>query len=208
MPAQAKTTPALLVSGWYGAAAATGGILFVVWGYLHRDENPMFLMNAEAPLALRLVALAVPLLLSVALIGIYVRLAGRLGALAAAGFVVAFCGLALRIVLGTVDAGPVVGPFNAYLLDKGLPSQFLGWLPLLLSGLLLIGVGTHRTRALSTWSRLLLALSLCGWIYQLTDSDNAMLRSVHVAFGLVFSLGWVALGCLLALKRGFPERQK
>jgi hypothetical protein len=93
-------------------------------------------------------------------------------------------------------------------LDRGLPSQLLGWLTPLLAGLLLIGVGTLRTRALSTWSKLLLAISLCGWIYQLTDSENTMLRSVHVAFGLVFSLGWIALGCLLALREGFPERQK
>jgi uncharacterized membrane protein len=40
-----------------------------------------------------------------------------------------------------------------------------------------------------------LATGVFGWVYYLTDSGAALeARSVHIGFGLLYSLGWVALG--------------
>jgi len=48
---------------------------------------------------------------------------------------------------------------------------------------------------------LLLAMGAFGWVYYLTDSGAVLeARPVHIGFGLLFSLGWAALG--LALLRG------
>jgi len=46
---------------------------------------------------------------------------------------------------------------------------------------------------------LLLTVALFGWIYQLTDDKTGIVdvRSVHVAFGVLFSLSWVVLGYAL-----------
>ena len=54
----------------------------------------------------------------------------------------------------------------------------------------------------SEWSRgtgaVVLATGVFGWIYNLTDSGAVLeARSVHVGFGLLFSLGWVVLGVRL-----------
>jgi succinate dehydrogenase/fumarate reductase flavoprotein subunit len=65
----------------------------------------------------------------------------------------------------------------------------------MLTGLTLMGVDTVR----SEWSRrtgaVVLATGVFGWVYNLTDSGAVLeARSVHVGFGLLFSLGWVVLG--------------
>jgi hypothetical protein len=50
----------------------------------------------------------------------------------------------------------------------------------------------------------LLAMGTFGWVYYATDSGSILeARSVHVGFGTLFSLGWIALGLVL-LKRGYP----
>jgi len=178
-------------------------MLFLAWGYLHRDPVAVFLAKTGAPLYLRLLAFAVPVLFLTALIGLFVRLARGMGALGGAGFVLAFCGLGLGAVQGAVKTGPLIGPMNAYLLESGVPEQLLGWLPPLLAGLVLIGTATVRTGALGRWSGLPLVAGLCGWIYQLTDLI-AGLRVVHVAFGVLFGLCWMGLG--RALSAGRQER--
>ena len=65
----------------------------------------------------------------------------------------------------------------------------------MLTGLTLTGIATVRSR----WSRgtgaVVLATGVFGWVYDLTDSGAVLeARSVHIGFGLLFSLGWVVLG--------------
>jgi hypothetical protein len=44
-------------------------------------------------------------------------------------------------------------------------------------------------------------MGVLGWGYYVTDSDAILeARSIHVGFGLLFSLGWVALGVTLWLE--------
>jgi len=42
-------------------------------------------------------------------------------------------------------------------------------------------------------------MALFGWVYQLTDDKTGIVdvRSVHMAFGVLFSLSWVVLGYAL-----------
>ena len=53
---------------------------------------------------------------------------------------------------------------------------------------------------------LLVALGASGWAYYAADTGGIIAaRPVHVAFGIMFSLGWVALG--LALQRSARTRE-
>ena len=63
----------------------------------------------------------------------------------------------------------------------------------------IVGLATVRKGIWRDWSLLLLAMALSGWVYQLTDDRAGLadVRSVHVAFGLLFSLGWMLLGYAL-----------
>jgi hypothetical protein len=75
------------------------------------------------------------------------------------------------------------------------PHYLPGWLLFMLTGLTLMGVAIVR----SGWSRgtgaVVLATGVFGWVYNLTDSGAVLeARSVHIGFGLLFSLGWVVLG--------------
>ena len=187
------------LSPWCGMAAIVGGVLFVAWGYLHKTPTPVFLARTQDPLVLRFVALVTPLLFSVALVGVYIRLAGRAGPLGVMGFALAFCGSGLGAVFGAVNVGPVIGPLYWHLHQIGWPDQLLGWMPLLLAGLVLVGIETNRKGALGPWSALPFATAVSGWIYQLTDVvGHAGLRFVHVAFGVLFSLCWMSVGYGLA----------
>lgn len=171
----------------------------MAWGLLHKTPSPVFLTRIEEPLVLRFVALVTPLLFCVALVGVYIRLAGRAGPLGKMGFALAFCGSGLGAVFGAVNMGPVIGPLYSHLRQIGWPDQLLGWMPLLLAGLALVGLETNRKRALGRWSTLPFATAVFGWIYQLTDMvAHTGLRFVHVAFGTLFSLCWMGMGYALA----------
>jgi hypothetical protein len=69
----------------------------------------------------------------------------------------------------------------------------------LLLGLSIVGLATVRREVVRNWGLLLLATALFGWIYQLTDDWAGIvdIRPVHVAFGILFSLGWMLLGYAL-----------
>jgi hypothetical protein len=189
-------------------AAIVGGILFVAWGYLHKAPSPVFLARTEAPLVLRFVALVTPLLFSVALVGVYIRLAGRAGPLGKMGFALAFCGSGLGAVFGAVNVGPVIGPLYSHLRQIGWPDQLLGWMPLLLAGLVLVGIETNRKGALGRWSALPFAMAVFGWIYQLTDMvGHAGLWFVHVAFGVLFSLCWMSVGYAIAVDNNHKSQR-
>ena len=55
---------------------------------------------------------------------------------------------------------------------------------------------------------MLLVMALFGWVYQLTDDRTGIVdvRSVHVAFGVLFSLSWMALDYALWSSRNTVRR--
>jgi hypothetical protein len=72
------------------------------------------------------------------------------------------------------------------------------WLPTLLAGLTLSGIGAVEQRGLRGLGALPLAIGAVGWGYYLTDSGAIFeARSVHIGFALLFGLGWVVLGLRL-----------
>jgi hypothetical protein len=165
-----------LLLRWCGFASLLGGVLFVVWGYIDRPNIPE---NLKA--AIHVLAFVVPTLFLVAVVGLSVLLRSRLGMLG-------WMGMALAVYAwGWSVVGAIVG--------EEWPDYLPTWLLFMLTGLTLMGVVIVR----SGWSRrtgaVVLATGLFGWVYNLTDSGAVLeARSVHIGFGLLFSVGWVVLG--------------
>ncbi len=152
----------------------------MVWGYIDRPNIPETLKAV-----IHVLAFVVPTLFLVAVVGLSVLLRSRLGMLG-------WMGMALAVYAwGWSVVGEIVG--------EEWPEYLPGWLLFMLTGLTLMGVAIAR----SGWSRgtgaaVVLATGVFGWIYNLTDSGAVLeARSVHVGFGLLFSLGWVVLGGVL-----------
>jgi hypothetical protein len=151
-------------------------VLFVVWGYIDRPNIPE---NQKA--VIHVLAFVVPTLFLAAVVGLSVLWRSRLGMLG-------WMGMALAVYAwGWSVVGEIVG--------EEWPDYLPGWLWFMLTSLTLIGVATVR----SGWSRgtgaVVLATGVFGWVYNLTDSGAVLeARSVHIGFGLLFSLGWVVLG--------------
>jgi hypothetical protein len=153
-----------------------GGVLFVVWGYIDRPNIP------ETPKAvIHVLAFVVPTLFLAAVVGLSVLWRSRLGMLG-------WMGMALAVYAwGWSVVSAIVG--------EEWPEYLPGWLLFMLTGLTLMGLAIVR----SGWSRgtgaVVLATGVFGWVYNLTDSGAVLeARSVHVGFGLLFSVGWVVLG--------------
>jgi hypothetical protein len=184
---------------WCGVAAVAAGILHAGWGYLHRDGRDVFLTRADTSLLLRLVAVAVPVLFFIVLAGVYAQLDKNVGLLGKIGFLVAFWGSGLGFAQSLMDNNLLFG----YLLEEGWPGQLLRWLPSLLIGLTLVGMAAAKTALSPRWSRLLLVTACAGWAYYVTDTPlDSGLRTAHVAFGLVFSSCWIAIGYVLGVGHG------
>ena len=97
-----------------------------------------------------------------------------------------------------------------YFAQRGWPHYVSSWMLFMLFGLTLLGIATARSgpaqyRGLG---ELVLATGVFGWPYYATDSSAVLeARWVHVGFGLLFSLGWVALGVgLLAIQTSRAKR--
>jgi hypothetical protein len=191
-----------VLARWCGIAAIAAGVLHAAWGYLHTDTRDLYLMRADTSLLLRLIAIAVPLLFFIVLTGIYAQIARHTRLLGRIGFLIAFWGCGIGLVQGLVENTLL----HRFFIERGWPGQLLRWLPLLLVGLVLIGMGAAKVRALGRWSTLLLVTALSGWTYYLTDTGFwSEIRSVHVVFGLLFSLCWIALGCALGAGQSLRE---
>jgi hypothetical protein len=172
---------------WCGFAALLGGVLFVVWGYIDRPNIPETLKAV-----IHVLAFVVPTLFLTAVFGLCVLWRSRLGMLGWLGMALAVYAWGWSVVGASVGGEEAVW---AYFAQREWPHYLASWLLFMLSGLTLMGVATVR----SEWSRgtgaVVLATGVFGWVYNLTDS-RALLeaRSVHIGFGLLFSLGWVVLG--------------
>jgi len=168
---------------WCGLAGILGGVLLVAWGYMHMPESTTTVV--------RILALVVPALLLAVVVGLFVLWGRRLGVLGRMGTVVAVCASGWGIVKAIVGSKPMWMYFEEW----GWPhflSNFLLWM---LPGLTLMGIAMVRS-GLSRGGALVLVTAVSGWVYYLTDSGIVLEapRSVHIVFGLLFGLGWVAFG--------------
>ncbi len=175
---------------WGGVTALLAGVLFAAWGYIDRDPTPSFLILIE--LVLRF---SVPLLFLGGLVGLQARCWGRVSWLGEIGLILGFIAVGRRLVHRFVD---VYACCHAYFVEKGWPTLLLDWLVWLFAGLTLVGLAAVRTKALRGYGALLLAMALVGWVYFFTDSGHILeARLIHIIFGILFSLSWVVLGCML-----------
>jgi hypothetical protein len=163
-----------------------GGVLFVVWGYIDRPNIPENLITV-----IHVLALVVPTLFLAAVFGLSVLWRSRLGMLGWMGMAFAVYAWGWSVVRAIVGGEAVW----AYFAQREWPHYLAPWSSFRLIGLTLMGVATVR----SGWSRrtgaVVLSPGLFGWVYNLTDSGAVLeARSVHIGFGLLFSLGWVVLG--------------
>lgn len=200
-----------------GVAAASAGVLFVAWGYLHAGGHPGGDRYAhgdpyQAYLALivAVLAVSVPALFFVGLMGLaglHARGAGRVGLLtelvATTGFGLALTGAAVGVVRGIEGALVwhdvyVVGRQDIQAFGLLMPWP-IEWAPLLFSGLTIVGVTASLSGEGDGLSRTLpLVIGASGWAHYLTESGGADgMRLVHTFFGVLFGLGWLALGGVL-----------
>ena len=84
----------------------------------------------------------------------------------------------------------------------------MDWLVWLMAAVTLVGLAAIRMKALRGYGALLLAMTLFGWVYSFTDWGHILeVRLVHIVFGILFSLSWVALGCTLLRGEGKVEHR-
>jgi hypothetical protein len=173
----------------------SGGALWAVWG------AALLLIPGHFFYLWAFVALVVPLLFSVALVGLFTTLTGRqrvLGGvgllLAVMGLFVASCGSLWGMVVPIADVSFVC----VYLAQKGVPGYLLNWVPLMCTALVALGLGVSRTKALGRWSLLPLLGGTVGLIFYAADFGSGIgLFLIDFAFSVLFGLSWVALGYLL-----------
>ena len=179
------------------------GALFLAWGYLHREGAPWYL-----DFAVIVLGILVPLLFLVGLAGVYTKCTTQAGWPCLVGFVVSFAGAGWLAIRGVVDAptlyrqlgernwGHGVGQECGFCLLQKLSSLLNHPLTWLFVGLTIVGLTTLRKEVPRDWGFLLVAMVLFGWVYQLTDDATGILdvRSVHVAFGILFGLSWIPVG--------------
>jgi hypothetical protein len=180
-------------------SAILGGILFLVWGYVHGNAALPPYFDAIAAM----LHFVVPLLFLMGLASLYVRRKGEVGWLGWLGYILCFFG----VLWGVLDAVVPISPWIAYIVEgRGLPGALVwwtGWMVPLLTGLTLIGIDARATAKASQWrDSLPLIMGVMGWVYYVTDDDKMLaIRPVHVVFGILFGLCWVVLGYALLSKK-------
>ena len=183
---------------WSGLAAMLGGLLWMVLGALAGmtgGSTKVLGLTEGAYSRMFTVSL---LLVTAGLAGLYARQAGRFGRLGAAGFVLAFIGLAL-MVLGIV----IEWWISDLIFADVQPGQFkpgahAGWgiflvgFCVLAVGFVLVGIATIQAKALPRWSRALpLVIGLLpasGFLVALSIGEWGLLSP---------GLGWMLLGYVL-----------
>jgi hypothetical protein len=174
---------------WGGLGAILAGVLFMVWGYVHTDDAPPY----SAAVA-RALGIVVPLLFVLALAGLHARCKGRASRLRTMTFVPGFVGSGGGVVHGFMYAFDWYA-WYVHVEGRVWLSTPLDWSIWLFAGLTLIGVTTIRTKALWKYGALSLVMGVFGWVYYFTDFEGiAHTRAVHIVFGILFGLSWVALG--------------
>ncbi len=169
---------------WCGAAGILGGVLFVAWGYI---DGPGF---PESLVAVQVFAFIVPVLFLATVVGLCVLWGNRLGKLRWMGMALVVYGVGWGLVVASVGGKAVW----IYLAQRGWPHYPADGLLFMLTGLTLLGIAAARSGP-PRGAALVLATGVFGLVYCVTDSGAVLeTRPVHVGFGLLFSLGWIASG--------------
>ena len=171
---------------WAGVASAVGGACWVIKGMaiLISGDQPPFLFEIA------------PAFFLVGLWGLRLRLGHQGGRMATAGIVA----LGLAALLGiatwllTVSADPPASASE----EEFQPTLLLAFLALL-TGLVLLGIVTRRTRALGDrWSNLPLALVVAAPVIAIVggalEEINERLLEVPL---VLYGMGWMGLGYAL-----------
>jgi hypothetical protein len=162
-------------------------VVFVAWGYI---EGPIVLLN--------LLAVVVPSLFLAALVGLSVLWRSRLRKLGWIGVGLAVYAWGWSVVRAVVGVDAVW----VYFIRRGWPHYLADWLLFMLTALTLVGIATVRSGSSRGIGTLMLATGVFGWVYELTDAGGVLeAESVHLGFGLLFSLGWVVLGMWLLVTK-------
>jgi hypothetical protein len=183
--------------------------LLITWGYLHGN----IALSSYGPIVAAAMGFLVDTLLLVGLGGLCAWWwEGPKGLLGAIGFVVGFAGAALSVaydIHALASASGLAEPAPWYVYERaatGIPAKVFRWFPVLPIGIVAVGIGSVRTGALGGWGLLPLIIGLSGGAYHLTDSGGVLkVGYAHVMSGVVYSLGWIVLGCLLWAKRTSPN---
>jgi hypothetical protein len=164
-------------------------VLFVAWGYIDRPDIPEnFVAVVQA------FAFVVPVLFLATMVGLCLLWGTRSRTLWWMGMALIVYGVGWGLV-GAIVGGEAKWVFFA---QRGWPHYLTDWLLFMLAGLMVVGIAAARSGS-PRGGALVLATGVFGLVYYVSDSGASVLetRAVHVGFGLLFSLGWVALGLAL-----------
>jgi hypothetical protein len=180
-----------------GAAGVLGGALFVAWGYVDGPD-----LSEDFASVVRVLAFVVPALFLAVIVGLCVLWRSGLGKLGWLVVTLAAYALCWGLV-GAHFGGEAVW---VYFAQRGWPHFMSSWLLFMLVGLSILGVWAVRGGSARSHipGSLVLATGAFGWPYYITNS-GAVLEAhywPHVGFGVLFGLGWMALGIGLLLAAG------
>jgi hypothetical protein len=201
--------PSSNLARWGGLAAAVGGVLLVIWGFLLiLIFSPMGVLGPLYGLFIALWCLSWLLVLG-GLVRLHARQANVYGRLGAAGFAIAFVGSLVVAALSFVYAEwPVPGPY-AWGDGSGLGIAILVWEV----GLLLVGIATLRAGALPLpWRALPLAIFLV-FPFSIMLTPLMLVAGLESEFfysgmpRILAGIGWILLGYALLSKTGESVRR-
>ena len=156
----------------------------MAWGYI---DGPGF---PESLVAVQVFAFIVPVLFLATVVGLFVLWGNRRGMLWWMGMGLVLYGFGGGLVVASVGGKAVW----VYFAQRGWPHYLAEWLLFMLTGLTLLGIAAARSGP-SRGAALVIATGAFGLVYCVTDSGAVLeTRPVHVGFGLLFSLGWIASG--------------
>ena len=157
----------------------------MAWGYIHGPH-----VSENLVVVVRVFAFVVPVLFLATVVGLRLLWGNRPVMLWWMGMALVLCGVGW----GLVGAGVGEEAVWVYFAQRGWPHYLTAWLLFVLAGLALVGITVARSGP-PRGGALVLAMGMVGLVYYVTDSGAILeTRPVHVGFGLLFSLGWVALG--------------
>ena len=157
----------------------------MAWGYIH---GPNVFENLVV--VIRVFAFVVPVLFLATVVGLRLLWGNRPVMLWWMGMALVLYGVGWGLVGASVGEEAVW----VYFAQRGWPHYLADWLLFVLAGLTLVGITVARSGP-PRGGALVLAMGMVGLVYYVTDSGAILeTRPVHVGFGLLFSLGWVAVG--------------
>jgi hypothetical protein len=189
-----------------GIALALGGVLQIIIGFLHPDESKAGALLDPLFPVVHLIAAVSFMALAFGLVGWYLRHADAGGKLGFLAFISAFVGTVLTVgfvidesffLVDAAARNPAIKTLNDFF--PNATPQIQGYIPVLLSGLLvyligwvLVGVATMRVGMLSRWVGLLISVGVF-----MTFGSLAGVNLIRVIGGVVYGIGLVWLGISL-----------